>query len=495
MTEQADVILIGAGIMSATVGTLFKILNPQARIIILESLEDCAMESSNGWNNAGTGHAANCELNYTPQNSDGSVDISRALEVNTEFDLSRQFWSYLVQKGIIQEPSDFIRSCPHMSFVWGEDNSRFLAKRFQAMSAHHCYEGMQFSTDPTEIEKWAPLIIEGRQGNESLAATRITTGTDVDYGSLTRLLFKQLQKDNGVDVHYLHTVHDLKRTAEQQWVVSAHCSMTHEKRQFQAPFVFIGAGGGALELLQKSDIPEGRGYGGFPVGGVWLRCTDDEVSERHAAKVYGMAPTGSPPMSVPHLDTRIVEGKRSILFGLYAGFSTRFLKHGALTDLFRSVQTANVILMLDVAKDNWDLTEYLISQVLQSGAHQFEMLRQFYPLAKRPQWEHVVAGQRVQIIKPTHQHHGGRLEFGTELIASRNHSLAALLGASPGASTAVYIALQLLQQCFPEQLTEEGWLPALREIIPTYGIDLKVDADACRSIRAHTAQVLKLDEH
>lgn len=494
MTEKADFILIGAGIMSATVGTLLKELMPEARIVVLEKLEDCAQESSNGWNNAGTGHAANCELNYTPQNSDGTVDISRALEVNTEFDLSRQFWAYLVEQGIIDEPGRFIRSCPHMSFVWGADNSKFLRARFEAMSAHHCYHGMQFSTNPAEIQQWAPLIMEGRDTSAPVAATRMITGTDVDYGALTHLLFKHLARLDGVEIHYLNTVTHLHRASNQaSWQVESQSSLTHEKRAFEASFVFIGAGGGALELLQKSAIPEGQGYGGFPVGGVWLRCDVEEVSQRHHAKVYGMAPTGSPPMSVPHLDTRIVGGKQSVLFGPYAGFSTRFLKHGSLTDLFRTIRPANVLPMLDVAKDNRDLTEYLISQVLQSGEHQFEMLQQFYPLAKRPQWQHVVAGQRVQIIKPAPAHHAGRLEFGTELITAGDHSLAALLGASPGASTAVYIALQLLQQCFAERLTAQDWLPQLQRMIPTYGIDLQRDADACRATRAQTAAVLKLD--
>ena len=493
VSGQADFILVGAGIMSATVGTMLKELMPDAKIIILEKLNDCAQESSNGWNNAGTGHAANCELNYTPQKSDGTVDISKALEVNTEFDLSRQFWSYLVGRGVIDDPASFIRSCPHMSFVWGEGNVRFLRARYEAMSAHHCYHGMQFSTDPAEIGNWAPLIMEGRTGNEPVAATRMITGTDVDYGTLTHTLFGHLEKTPGVQVHYNTTVSDLTRNADGQWEVSAHCSITREKRDYRASFVFVGAGGGALELLQKADIPEGQGYGGFPVGGIWLRCEVDDVSQRHHAKVYGMAPTGSPPMSVPHLDTRIVNGKRSILFGPYAGFSTRFLKNGSLTDLFRTVRPANVIPMLDVAKDNWDLTEYLITQVLQSGEHQFEMLRQFYPLATRGNWQHVVAGQRVQIIKPTHEHHGGRLEFGTELVASQDHSMAALLGASPGASTAVFIALELLQKCFADRLNANDWLPNLQRMIPTYGIDLKLDADACNNIRQQTAKVLKLD--
>lgn len=488
---RADIVMVGAGIMSVTLATVLKELEPSLNIVILEVLEDCAQESSHGWNNAGTGHAANCEMNYTPARADGSVDISKALEVNTEFDLSRQLWAYLVRKGAIPDPQAFIHPCPHMSFVWGQENVAYLRRRFQEMSAHHCYHGMEYSEDPKQIEAWAPLIMEGRTGNDPVAATRIVTGTDVDYGALTHLLVGQLTAQPGVAVHYLKQVTDLTREPNGKWSLDIRDTATHERQRLEAGFVFIGAGGGALELLQKSGIPEGHGYGGFPVSGIWLRCDVADVSERHHAKVYGKAAHGSPPMSVPHLDTRIIGGKKSVLFGPYAGFSSRFLKHGSLTDLFRSVRPGNVLPMLDVAKDNWQLTEYLVSQVLQSPAHQFETLRQFYPNARRHDWATAVAGQRVQIIKPG-KDTVGMLEFGTELVASADRSLAALLGASPGASTAAFIALEVLQKCFADRLTPEGWLPRLKAIIPTYGVDLRVDADACRAIRQSTAATLNL---
>ncbi|CAK7022879.1 malate dehydrogenase (quinone) [Kerstersia gyiorum] len=492
LPESADIVMIGAGIMSATLSTVLKELEPSLKIVIVEALGDCAQESSDGWNNAGTGHAANCEMNYTPARADGTVDISKALEVNTEFDLSRQLWSYLVKKGAIPDPQAFIHPCPHMSFVWGKDNVAYLRERFKEMSAHHCYHGMEYSEDPKQIEEWAPLIMEGRTGDDPVAATRIITGSDVDYGALTHLLIKQVSAQPDASVHYFKHVDDLKRAADGSWRVDLKDTKTHERQSLTAKFVFIGAGGGALELLQKSDIPEGHGYGGFPVSGIWLRCDVDSISERHHAKVYGKAPHGSPPMSVPHLDTRVIGGKKSVLFGPYAGFSTRFLKHGSLTDLFRSVRPGNILPMLDVAKDNWQLSEYLISQVLQSAKDQFEMLRQFYPNAKTPDWTTAVAGQRVQIIKPGTEKEGV-LEFGTELIASGDKSLAALLGASPGASTAAFIALEVLQKCFADKLTDDGWLPRLKTIIPTYGVDLKTDADACREIRKSTAATLNLE--
>ena len=487
-----DVVLIGAGIMSATLGTVLKELEPSLQVAMFETLDDCAQESSQAWNNAGTGHAANCELNYTPQRADGSVDISKALEVNTEFDLSRQLWAHLVRKGAIPDPGAFIHPCPHMSFVWGADNVAFLKARHKEMSAHHCYRGMEYTEDRKIIAEWAPLVVDGRSTDDPIAATRIVTGTDVDYGALTHLLVAQLVAQPGFAVHYNCRVTDLTRDRDGRWLVTSQDGAGAEPRTVSTKFVFIGAGGAAIELLQKSGIPEGIGYGGFPVSGIWLRCEVDAVAARHHAKVYGKAASGSPPMSVPHLDTRIVDGKRSLLFGPYAGFSTKFLKRGSLTDLFRSITHDNIVPLLEVARDNFALTEYLIGQVLQSGSHQFAMLKQFFPTAARGDWKEVVAGQRVQIIKPDSVK-GGYLEFGTELIPAEDKSLVALLGASPGASTAAFIALEVLTTCFRDKLTPDGWLPALKRMIPTYGIDLKTDTDACRRTRSDTASLLEIE--
>ncbi|MBV9533614.1 MAG: malate dehydrogenase (quinone) [Bradyrhizobium sp.] len=497
-TGEPDVVLIGAGIMSATLGTFLKTLEPSLTVAMFETLHDSALESSDGWNNAGTGHAANCELNYTPQRKDGSVDISRALEVNTEFDLSRQLWSFLVKKGAIPDPRAFINSCPHMSFVWGADNVAFLRERFKQMSAHHCFYGMEYSEDRAKIAEWAPLILDGRDDKQPFAATRIITGTDVDYGALTHLLVKDLSDQPGFQVHYNRKVVGLEREADGRWRVSVEDICDGGTETVSAKFVFIGAGGGTLPLLQKSKIPEGKGYGGFPVSGIWLRCDVDAVSHRHHAKVYGKASVGSPPMSVPHLDTRIIGGKHSLLFGPYAGFSTRFLKHGELTDLFTSLTFDNIIPLLDVARANIRLAEYLIGQVVQSSDQQFATLKQFFPRAVKKDWKEAVAGQRVETIKPLEskgwiKHEEGELEFGTELVVAEDKSIVALLGASPGASTAAAISIDVLKKCFGNELTEGAWLPRLRAIIPTYGIDLKTDADACRRTRAQTAAVLKIE--
>jgi malate dehydrogenase (quinone) len=490
-SENPDVALIGAGIMSATLGTILKELESTLDVVMFERLHDCALESSEAWNNAGTGHAANCELNYTPRRSDGSIDISTALQVNTEFDLSRELWSHLVTKGAIKDPRAFIEPCPQMSFVWGDENVAFLRDRYQAMSAHHCYHGMEYSDEHSQIADWVPLVMEGRDKQQPIAATRMITGTDIDYGALTHLLVSQLQAQPDFSVHYQHQVTGLERLENGRWSVTVEDGEGGGKQTVSAKFVFIGAGGGALELLEKSGIPAGHGYAGFPVSGVWLRCDVGEVSARHHAKVYGKAAEGSPPMSVPHLDTRMIAGQRSLLFGPYAGFSTKFLKHGSYADLFRSIEPGNIRPMLAVARDDWRLAEYLIGQVLQTGSHQFKVLEQFFPEARRQDWREAVAGQRVQIIKPD-QDRTGVLEFGTELIGSADNSIVALLGASPGASTAAYIAFQVLEKCFGAELAG-SWRGRLKTIIPTYGIDLKQDAAACRDTRAKTAGVLKLD--
>lgn len=490
-STDADIVLVGAGIMSATLAVFLKELEPSLRIEIFEMLEGAALESSDAWNNAGTGHAALCELNYTPERSDGSIDISKALEVNVEFDLSRQFWSYLIRNKAIASPDLFIHAVPHMSFVHGAAHVAYLKKRYAALTAHHLYRGMEFTEDKQTLREWVPLVMEGRPDADIIAATRMITGADVNYGALTRNLIGYLQTLSGFAVRYSHRVTGLRREEGGRWRVDAVDTTNNAPISITAKFVFLGAGGGALPLLQKSGIPEASGYAGFPVSGLWLRCDDPAITKRHHAKVYGMADVGSPPMSVPHLDTRVIGDKHSILFGPYAGFSTKFLKHGSWLDLFRSIRPGNILPIMEVGLHNFNLDEYLVDQVVQSPKERFATLAFYYPLAQQKDWRLQQAGMRVQIIKRDPAR-GGILKFGTEIVAAQDRSLVALLGASPGASTAASIMIKVIELCFGKELNAGGWKAKLQAIIPSYGHSLIDDAVLTRQVRADTAAVLGL---
>ncbi|GEN35816.1 malate:quinone oxidoreductase [Aneurinibacillus danicus] len=485
---RTDVILIGAGIMSATLGTLLKELVPDWEITVFERLANAGEESSNEWNNAGTGHSALCELNYTVEKPDGSIDVSKAVKINEQFQISRQFWSYLVKSNLIRNPQEFIMPLPHLSLVQGEKNVTFLKKRFEALSNNPLFQGMEFSDDPRKLMEWIPLIMKDRKSNEPIAATKIDSGTDVNFGALTRMLFDHLKSKN-VDIKFKHHVDDIKRTSDGSWELKVRNLESGAVERHTAKFVFIGGGGGSLPLLQKSGIPEGKHIGGFPVSGLFMVCNNPDVVAQHHAKVYGKAKVGAPPMSVPHLDTRYIDNKKTLLFGPFAGFSPKFLKNGSMFDLLGSVKPDNVLTMLAAGAKNIPLTKYLIQQVMLSKEQRMEELREFIPTARSEDWDIVVAGQRVQVIKDTAAGKG-TLQFGTEVISAADGSIAALLGASPGASTAVFVMLEVIKKCFPQHL--KAWEPKIKEMIPSYGVSLVENPELLHEIHTSTARTLGL---
>lgn len=490
--SSVDVLLIGGGIMSATLGTYLKELEPSWSISLFERLDKVAEESSNPWNNAGTGHSALCELNYTPEKEDGHIDISKAVVINESFEISKQFWAHQIQRQVLNNPQSFINNVPHMSFVWGDENVAYLKKRHEALQHSSLFRGMAYSEDHAQIKQWIPLVMEGRPADQKIAATYMPIGTDVNFGEITRQLVASLGKQDKVSLNLKHEVRDIIRNADNTWTVRvADLGNGGLERSIKARFVFIGAGGAALPLLQKSGIPEAEGYAGFPVGGEFLVTTNPDIVARHLAKVYGKASVGSPPMSVPHLDTRIIDGKRALLFGPFATFSTKFLKNGSLWDMPASLNSGNLWPLAQAGMDNLSLSTYLIGQLMLSQEQRLEQLREYYPDAKAEDWTLIHAGQRVQVIKKDPVK-GGVLQFGTEVVTSADGSIAALLGASPGASTAAPIMLTVLEKAFKERLKTPEWQSRLKTIIPSYGQPLNNNLGLTNRIRQTSSAALGL---
>lgn len=488
MTETVDVVLIGGGIMSATLGTLLHELQPEWKIVAFERLSEVAQESSNPWNNAGTGHAALCELNYMPQ-GDGPLDPAKAVSINEQFQQSRQFWSSLIDKGVLDEPSTFINATPHMTFVRGEKDVAYLKDRYEVLKKQPLFEGIEYSEDSRVINKWAPLLMQQRRKGEPFAATRVPAGTDVDFGALTHQLFGHLTS-SGVDLRTNHEVRSLKKQKDGTWLVKYRNTLGRTPNEIKARFVFVGAGGWALKMLQNSGIPEIKGYGVFPIGGQFLKTTNPKVVAQHQAKVYSQASVGAPPMSVPHLDTRVVDGEASLMFGPFATFSPKFLKNGSMLDIVTQVRAHNLVPMLQVAVKNPSLITYLVGELMKNHAKKVDSLRTFMPTAKDEDWTLIDAGQRAQVMKKDPKK-GGILQFGTEVVSSADGSIAGLLGASPGASTAVPIMLSLLKTCFPKEFP--GWESELRALIPTFGEQLNTNAALAEETTAATAAALGIN--
>ncbi|GFM65281.1 malate dehydrogenase (quinone) [Pseudomonas cichorii] len=488
--KKVDVLLIGGGIMSSTLGIWLNELEPGWSIEMVERLDGVAQESSNGWNNAGTGHSALAELNYTPE-KDGKIDVSKAIEINESFQISRQFWAWQVKNGVLKNPRSFINYTPHMSFLWGDKNISFLKRRYEALKVNPLFSAMQYSEDQEQIKKWVPLMMEGRDPNQKIAATWTPIGTDVNFGEITRQFVGHLKNQPNFNLQLSSEVEDIKRNADGSWRVSYKNLKDGKETETDAKFVFIGAGGGALHLLQKSGIPEAKEYGAFPVGGSFLVTENPAIADLHMAKAYGQASVGAPPMSVPHLDTRVLDGKRVILFGPFATFSTKFLKEGSYLDLLTSTTLHNVWPMTRVGIKEYPLVEYLAGQLMQSDDDRFAALKEYFPNAKKEDWRLWQAGQRVQIIKRDEEK-GGVLKLGTEIVSSKDNSIAGLLGASPGASTAAPIMLGVLEKIFKDKVATPAWQEKLHQIIPSYGTKLNDHPDQVAKEWAYTSEILQL---
>ncbi|MCD8762184.1 malate dehydrogenase (quinone) [Mammaliicoccus sciuri] len=490
--QPKDVILIGAGILSTTFGSFLKNIEPDWNIKLFERLEQPAIESSNEKNNAGTGHAALCELNYTVEQEDGSIDVERAKEINEQFEISKQFWSYLVKSKAIENPQEFIRPLPHISFVMGIRNVDFLKRRYDALKSLPMFEGLTYTEDHKVLAEWMPLMMQGRNSNEPLAASKINEGTDVNFGELTRKLVKNIEKHENAQVHFRHEVVDFKQLSNSKWEVIVRNLETGKVETHVADYIFIGAGGHAIPLLQKTKIPESRHLGGFPISGAFLVCNNPKVVSEHNAKVYGKEPPGTPPMTVPHLDRRYIQGKESLLFGPFAAIGPKFLKNGSNLDLFKSINTSNVVTMLSSGVKNLSLVKYSIQQVLQRKEDRMKELRRFVPDAKDEDWDIHIAGKRVQVIKDTEKHGRGFIQFGTEVVNSEDHTVIALLGESPGASTSVSVALEVIEKNFPQYM--DKWESKIKEIIPSYGESLIEDTALLKKTRKQTAEALELNK-
>ena len=285
--DEVDILHVGAGIMSATLCSMLHELEPEWSQVIFERLDGPAEESSYAFNNAGTGHSALCELNYTPEKN-GRIDVSKAMAINEKFQVARQFWSHQVENGVIKDPRAFINPVPHVSFAQGEDQIAYLRKRYDKLSANHMFPEMQFTDDREKFAEKLPLMAQGRDFDaEPVAISWTDAGTDINYGSLTKQFLESAQ-ESGTKIRYGHEVLNLKREGN-FWKVTVKNVRTGDKQVVRARFVFIGAGGYALDLLRKAGVPEVHGYAGFPISGLWLKTTNPELVQQHKAKVYGKA--------------------------------------------------------------------------------------------------------------------------------------------------------------------------------------------------------------
>jgi len=479
--------------MSATLWVFLKLLEPDLQIHIFERSDAVWYESSDALNNAGTGHSALCELNYTPL-VNGEIDTTKADAIVEKFEQSKQFWASLVQQWFFPHGNDFINRVPHMSLVFGDD-VEFLKKRREAMSKNPLFSGTEFTTDVQKLTERFPLMMKWRDTDQAVAGTRNELWTDVNFGQLTRDMFDYLNEDPHVHIHLHQEIIDLhqKDKNHRELTIKDYAWAGNNTRKMSAWFVFLWSGWMAIPLLAKSWIEGGKKYWGFPVDGQRLICNNPEIVNQHHGKVYGKAWVWAPPMSVPHLDTRVIDGRRSLLFGPYAWFTTKFLKKGNRYDLFASLHLKNIIPMMQVGLKNRPLTKYLIWQIVQSKDDRLNALREYYPEAKAEDRYREHAGKRVQIIKDDEEQ-WWVLQFWTEVVVSQDKSLAALLWASPWASTSVSIILELLWSSFPEQMKSQKRINTIKTLIPSYGTQLRDDKELAEKIRKNSHEILWLSK-
>lgn len=489
---NVNVVLIGAGIMNATLATLINKLEPSWQITILERASMASVESSNVMNNAGTGHEALCELNYTPEETDGTINIEKALEIYEQYQISKQFWAHLIEVGDIDNPKEFINSLPHISFVEGEKNIDFLKRRYEKLQTVPAFRRMKYSSDAEEIKKWSSLLMQKRDLNgEPVAATKVEGGTDVNFGELAQKMIYALIKRDNVNVHFNAEVKTLKQIENKKWTIKTKNKTSGTLGKYEADFLFIGAGGNAIPLLQKSKIPESKHIGGFPISGKFLYCDNPKIVKNHHAKAYGKEPDGTPPMTVPHLDKRFIDGKEVLLFGPFAAFGPKFLKYGSNFDFFKHLKAHNLLTMMAAGVKNIPLMKYSIEQVLMSKEAKMKTLRRFVPSADINDWDVVIAGKRVQVIKDM-PHGRGIIQFGTEVVSSADHTISALLGESPGASTSTSVALEVLEENFQEAFSGK-WQEQLKVMIPSFGVNVNDDVKLLKQVWEQTNKYLELE--
>lgn len=477
------VIVIGAGIMGTTFAVLAKELAPELDVTILERLEGPGAGNSWVFNNAGTGHEANCELNYTPVDEE-VISVEKALKIHAQFNVAKQFWAYLVNKGAIQDPKTFINQTKHCTIV-SESAIEELRLRFKEMSAHHFFEHMQYSEDFDEIERWLPYLMEGRPRHEKMAATVIETGTDVNFGALTEQMANYAVNELGVKIEYGTHVKRVHRSPAGSWLVETE--RMGNAVQYKADVLFVGAGGGAFPLLKKSHLPFRARFSGFPVGGRFLQAAiTREQADQYRAKTYGKAKVGAPPMSVPHLDLRVANGQHYLLFGPFASFKPVLEKGRGFIDYLRSMRLHDLPGLLNVALEHFPLVKYLVSETFKGESSMLAELENFAPgISRKFDWKAVEAGQRVQIIKD------GDLQMGTEIIVSSDKTYGTLLGASPGASVSPEVMLRCLEQLLPAVVAGDEARQKLKDIFPEDSLDtLSHNPERYREIRDVVNQTL-----